>query len=240
MGMNRTRLTSALIEIILAITLLSAFATYKLINKVDSLTVHVAQLSSHAAQAQVVNVSIDDDRFDGDSNAPVTIIEFSDYECPFCARHYRETYPRIYEKYIWAGEVRYAVMNFPADYHQFAQMASEAALCAQEQGEFWSMHDALFENWDNLSLESFKKLAREIGLDGTIFDDCLDSGTMALQVEKDLADGISYGVNGTPVFFINGKILSGARSFEEFDSAIQKALEEQGPSGESDSSLCGH
>ena len=127
--------------------------------------------------------------------------------------------------------MRLVVRDFPAEFHPQARKAAEAAECAGEQRDFWGMHHKLFENWKDLSVDNYKKWAREIGLDGPSFDECLDSGAMAEEVKKDVADGLSYGVMGTPVFFINGKMLSGARSFEAFDSAIQSALELE-PDGE--------
>jgi protein-disulfide isomerase len=226
MPVNRNQIKPALVEIILVVTLLNAFAIYKLYRKVDSLAAHTAALSSQSAPAPKVDVSIDDDEFVGDPNAPVTIIEFTDYQCSLCRRHFEQTYPQIHEKYIETGIARLVVRDFPIDFHRQAQKAAEAAECAGEQGNYWEMHYMLFENQANLSIDNYKEWAREIGLDGARFDQCLDSGAMAEEIKIDVADGISYGVRGTPVFFINGKMLSGAKPFAEFDAAIQKALEE--------------
>jgi len=215
-----------LIEIILVVTLLNAFAIYKLYQKVDSLAVHTAALSSQSAPVQTVDVSVDDDEIEGALDAPVTIVEFTDYECLFCARYSQEIYPQIHRKYIETGIVRYAVRDFPAEFHPQAQKAAEAAECAGEQGNYWGMHYKLFENQTSLSVDNYKIWARELRLDGAMFDECLDSGTMAAEVAQDVTDGKTYGVHGTPIFFINGRMLSGAKSFAVFDKAIQEALEE--------------
>ena len=224
--MNRSRLTSALLEIILVVALLNAFATFKLYRRIDSLSARVAELSSQPAPARTVDVSIDDDEIEGAWDAPVTIVEFTDYECVFCARYFLQIYPQIHQKYVETGKVRYVVRDFPMEFHPQAQKAAEAAECAGEQGNYWEMHYMLFENQANLSVDNYKEWAREIGLDGASFDECLDSGTMAEEIRMDVSDGFSYGVRGTPVFFINGKMLSGAKPFAEFDAAIQRALEE--------------
>jgi len=226
MGMTRSRLTSALIEVILAVLLLNALVTFKLYRRIGSLTAHIAELSSRSAPARTVDVSIDDDEVDGAEGAPVTIVEFTDYECFFSARHFAETFPQIHQKYVATDRVRLIVRDFPAEFHPQAQKAAEAAECAGEQGDYRAMHYKLFENQTSLSVDNYKKWARELGLDGTKFDECIDSGAMAEEVAQDVADGITYGVHGTPIFFINGRMLSGAKSFAVFDKAIQEALEE--------------
>ncbi len=226
MPVNRNQIKPALIEIILVVTLLNSFAIFKLYKKIDSLAVYTAALSSQSAPAPTVDVSIDDDEFVGDPNAPVTIVEFTDFECKVCSMHYQQIYPQIHQKYVETGLVRYVVRDYPIEFHLQAQKAAEAAECAGEQGNYWEMHYMLFENQANLSVDNYKKWAREIGLDGAIFDECLDSGAMEEEVKMDVADGSSYGVHGTPIFFINGKMISGAKPFAVFDAAIQKALEE--------------
>ena len=177
MPVSRKQIKQALIEIILVVTLLNAFAIYKLYKKVDSLTVFTAALSSQSAPVQTVDVSVDDDEIEGALDAPVTIVEFTDYECLFCARYSQEIYPQIHRKYIETGIVRYAVRDFPAEFHPQAQKAAEAAECAGEQGNYWGMHYKLFENQTSLSVDNYKIWARELRLDGAMFDECLDSPT---------------------------------------------------------------
>jgi len=222
--MNRTQIRSALVEVLLVVALLNVFATYKLHQRVRSLTAHV---TAHSTRADAVDVSIDGEELEGSEDAPVTIVEFTDYECSMCRRHFEHTYPQIHQKYVATGKAKLVIRNFPGKSHPNAQKAAEAAECAGEQGDYWGMHYKLFENQADLSGENYKKWARDIGLDGAGFDECLDSGAMVKEVERDIADGSSYGVRGTPVFFINGIMLTGAQSFAAFDAAIQRALDEQ-------------
>ena len=171
-----------------------------------------------------VNVSINDEHVLGELDAPVTIIEFSDFQCPFCKRFRDQTFDKIKEKYIDTGKVRFVYMNFPLKSHENSQKAAEAAECAHEQGKFWEYHDILFENQQKLAVEDLKKYSADFGLDTEKFNDCLDSGKMKDEVNKDFEDGITYGVQGTPAFFINDMALSGAQSFEKFKSIIEKEL----------------
>lgn len=172
-----------------------------------------------------LDVSIDDDTIKGDKNAPVTIIEFSDFECPFCTRFYKNTLPQLEEEYIKTGKVKFVYRDFPLSFHANAQKAAEAAECAAEQNKFWEMHDKLFEEGVKGGVDSFKQFASELGLDTAEFNDCLDSDKMTSEVKKDFADGQKAGVSGTPAFFINGISLSGAQPFESFKQVIEAELE---------------
>lgn len=169
-------------------------------------------------------VSVDDDDVKGDENAPVTIIEFSDFECPFCGRYIEQTYPQIVESYIETGQVKYVFRDFPLSFHQNAQKAAEAAECAGEQGMYWEMHDELFANQEALDIDSLKGYAEDLGLDTEEFNECLESGEMYDEVQADMADGSRYGVQGTPAFFVNGQLLSGAQPYSAFEAAIEAAL----------------
>ncbi len=163
----------------------------------------------------------------GVANAPVTIVEFSDFECPFCERFYSDAYKQIDEQYIKTGKVKVVFMQFPLGFHAEAQKAAEASLCAQAQkgnDGFWKMHDTLFENQESLSVENYKKWAREIGLNGALFDGCLDKGDFEARVNAELAYGQSLGVSGTPSFFVNGKPLVGAQPFSAFKQIIDAEL----------------
>lgn len=157
----------------------------------------------------------------GAANAPVTIVEFSDFECPFCSR-VNPTIDQVMKKY--EGKVRVVFRNYPLPMHPNAPKAGEAALCAHDQGKFWEMHDTLFDNQRALSVEDLKGYAGQLGLDQTKFDECLDSGAKAAVVKNDMAEGQAAGVSGTPAFFINGRLLSGAQPFEEFEKAIDAEL----------------
>lgn len=185
-----------------------------------------SQLPDTQTQEPSVDVSIDDDAVKGDPNAPVTIIEFSDYECPFCGRHFRDTLPQIISEYVDTGKVKIVFRDFPLGFHDDAQKASEAAECAGEQGDenYWKMHDKLFENQQTLDEDSLKQYAKDIGLDTVQFDSCLDSDAMEDEVKADMEDGKIYGVSGTPAFFINGKFISGAQPFSVFKDIIDAEL----------------
>ena len=175
-------------------------------------------------QQKIVDVSADDDAVKGAKNALVTIIEFSDYDCPFCGRHFRETLPQIIKEYVDTGKVKLVFRDFPLSFHENAQKAAEAAECAGEQEKYWEMHDKLFENQDALDVSSLKTYSQQIGLNTREFNKCLDSGEMADEIKKDISDGESAGVSGTPAFFINGRFLSGAQPFSAFKQIIDEEL----------------
>ncbi|MFH1316493.1 MAG: thioredoxin domain-containing protein [Candidatus Woesearchaeota archaeon] len=180
--------------------------------------------SEPSAAALENSALVDDDDVKGDPNAPVTIVEFSDYECPFCARFYSQTYGQIDDEYIKTGKAKLVYRDFPLGFHAQAQKAAEAAECAGEQGKYYEMHDKLFEDGVSGGVASFKKYASEIGLDNEAFNTCLDSGEMADEVNKDFQDGQKAGVTGTPAFFINGKLIVGAQPFSAFKQAIDAEL----------------
>ncbi len=168
-----------------------------------------------------IEVSADDDPSIGSENASVTIVEFSDFQCPFCARAV-PTVKQILKEYD--GKVKIVYRDFPLGFHENAQKAAEASECADEQGKFWEYHDLLFENQGNLDAVSLKKYAKDLKLNTSEFDACLDSGKYAAEVQKDASDGQSYGVSGTPAFFINGRLVSGAQPFENFKKIIDEEL----------------
>lgn len=169
-------------------------------------------------QDQIANLPENDPSL-GEANAPVTIVEFSDFQCPYCARYATLVFPAIEENYINSGKVRYVFRDFPLQFHAQAQLASEAAECANEQGKYKEMHDLLFEEQSQWSgnkqaADLVKDYAKQIGLDAAKFNSCLTANKFADEIRKDLIDGVSVGVNGTPAFFINGKLLSGAMPFD--------------------------
>ncbi len=161
----------------------------------------------------------------GPAAAPVTIVEFSDFECPFCARA-RPTLKRIAE--VYGERVRIAFRDYPLPNHPRAPKAAEAAACATDQGKFWEMHDKLFGASPKLDIADLKRYAGELGLDAAAFDACLDDGRKAAAVKADLDAGNGYGVNSTPAFFINGRLVSGALPFERFAEVIDDELERAG------------
>jgi protein-disulfide isomerase len=172
----------------------------------------------------------------GDADAPVTIVEFSDFECPYCGTYTAETYPDLVKQFVDTGKVKYVFRDFPlSQIHPQAAKAAEAARCARDQGgddAFWTMHDALFASqgtWagQTTAADTFADLADEAALDRAAFTTCLDSGKHADAVQADFDAGVGYGVQGTPSFFINGQMLSGALPLAEFETAIEAAIKAQ-------------
>lgn len=160
----------------------------------------------------------------GDPDAPVTIIEYSDFECPFCARFYSDTLGQIEANYIATGKVKLAYKHFPLSFHPNAQKAGEAFECAGEQGKAYDMHDLLFENGVVGGVATFKAYAGQLGLDQTQFDTCLDNGKYASKVSAGAQEAQSVGVRGTPGFLVNGQLISGAQPYVVFQQAIDAAL----------------
>jgi len=169
----------------------------------------------------ILDVSIDGAPSRGPANAPVTIVEFSDFQCPYCARVQSEL-AKVRETYN--DKVRIVYKDFPLSIHNNAQKAAEASRCAREQNKYWEYHDVLFQNGSALSPDNLKKFAADLQLDTAKFNACLDSGKYAAAVNKDIADGTKVGVSGTPAFLVNGRFLSGAQPFSAFQEAIDDAL----------------
>jgi len=159
----------------------------------------------------------------GPATAPVTIVEFSDFECPYC-KLVVPTLQQIKDKY--GDQVRIVFRQFPLDsLHPHARKAAEAALCAQEQGKFWEMHDAMFGDQKALEIPALKATAEKLGVDKTKFEQCLDSGRLAQRVKEDERAGTLVGVSGTPALFVNGRALpSGAAPFETIAQVIDEEL----------------
>jgi protein-disulfide isomerase len=154
----------------------------------------------------------------GPANAPVTIVEFSDFQCPFCGR---ETPVLKQLEDAYPGKIRRIFRQFPiASIHSKAQKAAEASLCANEQGKFWEMHDTLFEQPLALELTDIYKKADGLRLNKDSFKNCLESSRYAAAVEHDLQEGIQAGVTGTPAVFINGRMVNGARPYADLSSII--------------------
>ena len=157
----------------------------------------------------------------GPANAPVTLVQFTDYQCPYCLRA-EPTVAKLRERY--GDELRVVVRHFPLDFHRQARGAAEAAACARRQGRFFEYHDALFENQKALALPDLEARARKVGLDLEAFRSCLSAKQTSKEVDADLEEGRRAGVSGTPAFFVNGILLSGVQPLEAFVEVIDAEL----------------
>lgn len=193
--------------------------------------------SPNQPDSKPMKISIDDDPMKGNPDAKITIIEFSDYECPFCGRFYANTLPLIEENYINTGLVNFVYRDFPIQsIHDNALPAALATECADDQGDFWPYHNMIFDNkstWEKINgvdlLKEFEQYAVVLGLNTEEFNSCLESGKHLEEVKKDLQDGRDYGVTGTPGFFVgNDELgyveLKGAQPFESFQRVIDGML----------------
>ncbi len=226
--------------LLLAILVIGAFFVFTG-NNSGTTGNNVVAPTQQPTQPSQVEASADDDAFLGDKNAPVEIIEFSDYQCPFCRKFWTETLPQIKSEYIDTGKVKFVYRDFPLDsIHPGATPAAEAAECVRDQGgdeAYFEMHDKIFSEQNILDggdpisgpvrgtaqfgTTELKKWAQDIGYD---IGSCLDSGKFRSEVQNDLSDAQSAGGRGTPYFVINGKPLSGAQPFSAFKQVIDAEL----------------
>ena len=179
-------------------------------------------ISNDEADRKLTAVRIDpDDPIKGPVDAPVTIVVFTDFQCPFCSRH-AETLDKIREKY--GDRVRLVFKQFPLAFHREAHPAARASLAAARQGRFWEMHDMLFANFRSLSRGNYFTWATELGLDPGKFEEALDAKDIAAQVERDMKAGTGYEVRGTPSTFVNGVKVVGAQPFGKVEDAVLLGL----------------
>ncbi len=176
---------------------------------------------NRATSGAVSPVSRDDPSI-GPAKAVVTIVEFSDYQCPYCKRWHDEVLPLILAEY--GDLVRYIYRDFPLQGHAEAQPAAEAANCAGDQGAYWEFHDAIFSNRYGYGRSAYVQYARDLGLDIEAFNECLNSRKFQDEVTSDFRDGIRLGVNSTPTFFVNNTQVVGAQPFEAFKQVIEAEL----------------
>ncbi len=179
--------------------------------------------SAATSEAGPVRVDISGSPAQGPADAKVTMVEFVDFECPFCGRYARDTLPQLRREY--GDRIRYVSRQFPLDIHQHAAPAARSAVCADEQGRYWDLHDMLFAHQEALTKRDLAGYARELGLDMGRYATCLRAPATQAHVERDLADGRRYGVTGTPAFFINGRVIRGAQPYAQFKSQLDAALE---------------
>ena len=217
----------------------------RLATRVDSLAVTVAAMKaamqggSLTAPAETVTVATSGAAVLGSESAPVTIVEFTDYQCPFCARHARSTLPSLISEFVDQGTVRYVIRDLPLEMHPLATPSARAARCASGQGakQYWQYHDALFHAQPQLAESSFVGIARKLGLDLPRFEACLGSPAVAAMVEQDAAGAAKAGLTGTPSFVIGraeggsvtGVVVRGAYPLTHFREAIELSLRAMSP-----------
>lgn len=167
----------------------------------------------------------------GKNNAKVTMVEFSDFQCPFCERFYKDTFSQLKKDYIDTGKVKFTFRHLPLEIHPLAPKAAEASECANDQGKFWEYHDELFSkfaDWSSLTLDTLspklEEFAASLDLNSEEFATCLTSGKYAEKVNKDKTDGQAVGATGTPSFFINGKLIVGAMPYATFKTLLDEEL----------------
>ncbi len=174
----------------------------------------------------------------GNENAPITIVEFSDYQCPFCRAWFKDTKGQLQTNYIDTGKVKLVYKDFPLSFHPMAQPYAEAARCAGDQSKYWEMHDKIFNEQStkgqgtvqDFTATDIKKWATDLGLDATAFNNCLDTAKYASAVQANFTEGQQIGVSGTPAFFIGksdgtGQLVVGAQPYTVFQQAIDSLLE---------------
>lgn len=187
--------------------------------------------------SQKVEVSADDDPYLGVDNAKVTVIEFSDYECPFCRKYWTESYSQLKADYIDTGKIKYVFRDFPLNFHAGAPLAAVAANCVREQKGnegYFKFHDIAFSEQNKQGSGTIRFGEDDVmswvsqidGIDKTKFDTCFNDPTQKAEVDKDIADGAAAGVSGTPSFFINGKLIVGAQPYSVIKAEIERALNE--------------
>ncbi|HEX4388924.1 MAG TPA: thioredoxin domain-containing protein [Steroidobacteraceae bacterium] len=197
------------------------------------LSVAVARAAPEAPASEPARLKLDAREFSlGRSDAPVTLVEFTDYQCPFCRRFQAETFPLIKKNYIDTGKVRFIVRDLPLEFHSSARPAAEAAHCAAEQGKFWEMHEALLSGADPLANGGIDKRAKAVGLDLTRLHECMRGARYEAAIAANAAAADSLGLNGTPAFVLGrvengvlvGEVGAGAQPYVAFDEAIKELL----------------
>lgn len=168
---------------------------------------------------------IDDDPSLGPEDAPIVVVEFSDYQCPYCQLWHQAVFPQLMATY--EGKIRFIYRDFPLSGHPEAIPAATAANCAGEQGAYWRFHDALFSMSYGLSNEAYHRYAADLGLDTGTFAQCLQEGNARKEVLADYQSALGLGVQSTPTFFINGISIIGAQPFEVFQQVIEAELQKK-------------
>ena len=191
----------------------------------------LAARPSRKAPARV-KVALSDRPIRGDKDAPLTLVEFTDYQCPYCQRFFRDTYPQLKAKYIDTGKLRLVVKDFPLSFHKNARKAAQAAHCAGDQERFWEMHDLLFDNANRLQAKLLPGYAEALSMDVAEFDECLASNRHLTAIDGDSRDARTAGITGTPSFVLGktdgdtlvGARITGAKPLQIFERQIEALL----------------
>jgi protein-disulfide isomerase len=208
----------------------------QVLEKIEKQGVRTAPRPSKPTTAKV---SIKGKHVMGAEDAPVTVVEFADYQCPFCLRFTKTTFPLLKKKYIDTGKVRWVALNLPLPFHKDARKAAQAAHCAGEQEKFWEMRELLFRNPQKLNTENLPGHAATLSLDITAFNECLASDRHLAEIDQDAKDANAVRLTGTPSFIvgktakdeITGDVVIGAQPMNKFDAAISKALAQKPAAG---------
>ena len=187
------------------------------------------------APQERVRLKLGNDYSLGQGDAPLVMVEYTDYQCPYCNRFYTGAFPELKKQYIDTGKMRFITRDFPLDFHPHAMKAAQASRCAGEQGKFWQMKDALMTNSSQLNPELIAVLARDRGLDMAKFSGCMDGGKVAAGIKDGIAQATAIGITGTPSFvigrvsegYLDGFLVVGAQPFANFDALAKKLLLEK-------------
>lgn len=219
--------------ILFALLIIAAFLVGSFWQRVQILEKGISQSTGAVQTPKPAPTVLDAEKFNevvkeailvsGKENAKVKLVEFTDFECPFCARFFSETLPQIEKGY--QDKIAYYIRHFPIySIHPNAENAALASECAREQGKFREMHDLIFTNQKQMTIADLKDYAAKIGLKTAQFNQCLDSQKYKTNIERDAKLGGELGVSGTPTFFLNGRVINGAQPFSVFRSAIEEEL----------------
>jgi len=198
-------------------------------KQVKILTKDVSNINPDVSRQAAINLPLDNQMYLGDESAELAIVEFSDFQCPYCVRHAKKVYPELKKSFVETGKVKYFVRHFPLSFHAQARNAAVVAECAGKQGKQWLAHEYLFENSRQLGDDFFDGIVDEFGLNKIQFDNCRNDKIIAEKIDADMSLGQKNGVSGTPKFFIgrikNNKLvdaipLSGAQSYQVFERII--------------------
>ena len=214
-----SKIITGALALLLAAMSINVVASFKVAAKMDQLY-SLIDAQTFGEHSQIPG---GDNPVLGEEDAKVTMIEFSDFQCPYCAAFHQQVFPQINEQYIKTGKVKFVMRDFPLPFHKSAMAAAIAAECAQDQNKYWEYAEAIFSHQDKLDAESLIDYAKSIGMNEDEFSKCLAINQGA-DIDKDIADGKRHGVTGTPAFFINDRLIEGMQPFSAFAQVIDEEL----------------